>query len=82
MGHGLGRRIHEPPNVPNHYVASLSQPLTAGLVLTIEPITSAGSGQVRDGGDGWTIRTADAALSAQYEHTIVVTTERPLVLTA
>jgi methionyl aminopeptidase len=82
MGHGIGRRIHEPPNVPNHYVPRLSQALTDGLVLTIEPIISAGSGAVRETGDGWTVRTADGALSAHVEHTIVITQGEPVVLTA
>jgi methionyl aminopeptidase len=82
MGHGIGRRIHEPPNVPNHYVPQLSQALTNGLVLTIEPIISAGSGAVRETGDGWTVRTADGALSAHVEHTIVITQGEPIVLTA
>jgi methionyl aminopeptidase len=82
MGHGIGRRIHEPPHVPNHYVPQLSQPLTEGLVLTIEPIISAGSGAVRETGDGWTVRTADGALSAHVEHTIVITQGAPIVLTA
>jgi methionyl aminopeptidase len=82
MGHGIGRRIHEPPHVPNHYVPSMSQPLTEGLVLTIEPIISAGTGAVRGGRDGWTIKTADGALAAHAEHTLVITAERPLLLTA
>ncbi len=82
MGHGIGRRIHEPPHVANHFVPSLSQPLTEGLVLTIEPIISAGSGKVRGSSDGWTVCTADGALSAHAEHTIVVRRGAPLVLTA
>jgi methionyl aminopeptidase len=82
MGHGIGRRIHELPHVHNHYVAELSQPLPAGLVMTIEPIASAGSGQVRQTSDGWTIRTADGALAAHFEHTIVITDGDPLILTA
>jgi methionyl aminopeptidase len=82
MGHGIGRRIHEPPHVPNHYVPRLSQALTEGLVLTIEPIISAGSGAVREASDGWTMRTADGAMSAHVEHTVVITQGRPLVLTA
>ena len=81
-GHGIGRRIHEEPQVPNHYVAQLSQPLTDGLVLTIEPIISAGSGAVRATGDGWTSRTSDGAQSAHVEHTVVVRKGAPLVLTA
>ena len=82
MGHGIGRRIHEPPNVPSVYVPALRRPLTEGLVITIEPIVSAGSGAVRAGRDGWTVRTADGALSAHAEHTVVVTAGEPLVLTA
>lgn len=81
MGHGIGRRIHEPPDVPNHFVKRLRQPLERGLVLTIEPIISAGSGAVRSSDDGWTIRTADGALSAHFEHTVVITDGEPLILT-
>ncbi|MGH2872038.1 MAG: type I methionyl aminopeptidase [Solirubrobacteraceae bacterium] len=82
MGHGIGRSLHEPPYVPNFYVGGASQPLTEGLVLTIEPIVSAGSGAIRTGDDGWTVSTADGALSAHVEHTVVITRGRPLVLTA
>lgn len=81
IGHGIGRRIHEAPQVPNMAIPGLSGTLTPGLVITIEPIVSAGSGHVRQGGDGWTIVTADGALSAHAEHTIVVTDGRPIVLT-
>jgi methionyl aminopeptidase len=82
MGHGIGRRIHEAPDVPNYYIPSLSQTLTEGLVLTIEPIVAAGSGAVRAGNDGWTVSTADRTLAAHSEHTLVITRDRPLVLTA
>lgn len=82
MGHGIGRRIHEPPHVPNHYLPRLSDNLTEGLVLTIEPIIAAGRGAVREAGDGWTVSTADGALSAHVEHTVVITHAKPLVLTA
>jgi methionyl aminopeptidase len=82
LGHGIGRRIHEPPNVPNYYVPHLAAPLTDGLVLTIEPVISAGSGAVREGADGWTLLTADGAMSAHVEHTIVITQGSPIVLTA
>jgi methionyl aminopeptidase len=81
-GHGIGRSIHEPPEVPNHYVAELDEPLTDGQVITIEPIISAGTGQTRDGGDGWTVLTADGALSAHAEHTVVIGPDGPLILTA
>lgn len=82
LGHGIGRRIHEAPDVPSVYVPELTQELTAGLVLTIEPIVSAGSGDVRDAGDGWTVCTADGSTAAHAEHTIVITAGAPLVLTA
>jgi methionyl aminopeptidase len=80
MGHGIGRRIHESPNVASYFIAG-HRPMTAGLVMTIEPIVSAGTGTVRETGDGWTVRTADGALSAHAEHTIMVTTGEPIVLT-
>jgi methionyl aminopeptidase len=82
QGHGIGRRIHEPPEVPSYFARELDQPLTAGLVLTIEPIVSTGSGEVVEGEDGWTIRTADGAPVAHAEHTIVIREGAPLVLTA
>jgi methionyl aminopeptidase len=82
MGHGIGHNIHEAPDVPNYFVAALSQPLTEGLVLTIEPIISAGNGLVRTSRDGWTVQTADGARSAHVEHTMVITSGQPLVLTA
>ncbi len=81
-GHGIGRRIHEPPTVPSYYDARLAAPLTEGLVMTIEPIVSAGSGRVYETGDGWTVRTADGAVCAHAEHTIVIRDGAPLVLTA
>ncbi len=67
---------------PSAYLPQHDQPLTEGLVMTIEPIVSAGSGAVVETGDGWTIRTADGALSAHAEHTIVITRGDPIVLTA
>jgi methionyl aminopeptidase len=81
LGHGIGRSIHEDPPVPNLYVAELDEALVEGLVLTIEPMLSAGSGEVAEAGDGWTIRTADGALSAHAEHTLVITRGAPIVLT-
>jgi methionyl aminopeptidase len=81
IGHGIGRRIHEPPDVPNFRVPDLTEPLTEGLVLTIEPIIAAGSGWVRDAGDGWTMRTTDGSTSAHFEHTMVITKGDPIVLT-
>jgi methionyl aminopeptidase len=82
QGHGIGRRIHEPPSVPNVPLAHLDEPLTEGLVLTIEPVIAAGQGDVHMTGDGWTVRTNDGSLSAHVEHTLMVRAGRPLLLTA
>jgi methionyl aminopeptidase len=82
-GHGIGRTIHEPPSVPNHYVASDKTMLTEGMVITIEPIIAVSTSRVGEpGSDGWTISTADGSLSAHAEHTLIVTREAPFVLTA
>jgi methionyl aminopeptidase len=81
-GHGIGRRIHEPPDVLNYYDPDLTEPLTEGQVFTIEPIIAARAGDVVETGDGWTVRTADGSLSAHAEHTIAITREQPIVLTA
>ena len=81
-GHGIGRTIHEEPSVPNFNDPSVKQRLTAGLVITVEPIIASGCGTPVDGGDGWTVKTADGSLSAHYEHTIVITEGAPILLTA
>jgi len=81
-GHGVGRTIHEPPQVPNEYDPWQNDVLTDGLVLTIEPIISAGSARIRQDRDGWTTRTTDGSWAAHHEHTIVITRDRPIVLTA
>jgi methionyl aminopeptidase len=81
-GHGIGRTIHEPPAVPNEYDARQRDVLTEGLVLTIEPMISAGARRPVQGDDGWTIRTEDGSWSAHYEHTLVITRGMPIVLTA
>jgi methionyl aminopeptidase len=81
-GHGIGRRIHESPDVPSFYDPRLSQPLTEGLVLTIEPIIATGTGAIRAADDGWAFRTSDGTLSANAEHILVITEGAPLILTA
>lgn len=81
-GHGVGRTIHEDPSVPNYYEPRLRARLTEGLVITIEPIIAASSGESVLAKDRWTIRTADGSLSAHFEHTIVVTKGEPILLTA
>jgi len=81
-GHGIGRTIHEPPSVPNHFDPWQEDVLTDGLVLTIEPIICAGRGGVTQDADGWTVRTRDGSLAAHHEHTLIITTGRPVLLTA
>jgi methionyl aminopeptidase len=81
-GHGVGRTIHEEPKVPNYFDRRCRTKLTDGLVITIEPIISAGSGRALLAADKWTIKTADRSLSAHYEHTIVITQGGPVLLTA
>jgi methionyl aminopeptidase len=81
-GHGVGRTIHEAPCVPNDYDPWQRDILTEGLVLTIEPMISAGSAEALQGADGWTLRTADGSLAAHYEDTLVITREGPVLLTA
>ena len=81
-GHGVGRTIHEEPCVPNHYDPRLRAKLTDGLVITIEPIIAAGGGRAELQPDKWTMRTGDRSLAAHYEHTVVVTRDAPILLTA
>lgn len=81
-GHGIGHRIHEPPDVLNYLDPEVTDVLTEGQVLTIEPIIAAGDGDVVEMDDGWTVRTADGSLSAHAEHTLAITSGAPIVLTA
>ena len=81
-GHGVGRKIHEPPRVSNAYVPALKTVLRAGMVITVEPIIAVTTSQVaRATRDGWTVTTSDGSRSAHAEHTIVVTHRKPLVIT-
>ncbi len=80
-GHGIGRGLHEAPSVPS-VDDGQKMVLREGLVLAIEPFLSVSADHVIDDSDGWTLRTADGSLVAQFEHSIVVTAEGPLVLTA
>jgi methionyl aminopeptidase len=81
-GHGVGRTIHESPSVPNQYNPFQRDVLTEGLVLTIEPLVCDGSGEAVEDEDGWTIRTRDGSLAAHHEHTLVITRDSPILLTA
>jgi len=81
-GHGVGRKIHEEPCVPNHFDPRFRMRLHEGLVITIEPIIAAGRGDITLQPDNWTYRTNDHSLSAHYEHTLVITRGRPILVTA
>lgn len=81
-GHGVGRAIHERPSVPNYFNPRQKDVLTEGLVLTIEPLITAGSDEAYEDEDGWTIRTLDGSLAAHHEHTLVITAGEPVLLTA
>ena len=81
-GHGIGRTIHEPPEVPNVFDRFQRDRLTEGLVITIEPMVAAGTSVPVQDRDGWTLRTRDGSLAAHCEHTIVIQQGTPLVLAA
>lgn len=82
VGHGVGRSMHEPPQVPNYGVAGTGAELFEGLVIAIEPMVNAGGPEVQLGSDGWTITTKDGSMSAHWEHTVAVTASGPRILTA
>ena len=81
VGHGIGRAMHEDPQVPNFGTAGKGPRLKAGMVLAIEPMINAGSAEVRVLKDGWTAVTVDGSYSAHFEHTVALTKEGPQVLT-
>jgi methionyl aminopeptidase len=81
VGHGIGRRLHEPPQVPNFGRPGTGEPLRPGMVLALEPMVNAGRPEVEVLDDGWTAVTADGSLSAHFEHTVAVTENGPEILT-
>ena len=82
FAHGVGRNLHEAPSFPHYGIPGRGPRLKEGMVYTIEPMIVAGAKEVDLLGDGWTIVTSDGARSAQYEHTIAITSNGPLILTA
>ncbi|MBN6185617.1 type I methionyl aminopeptidase [Aneurinibacillus sp. BA2021] len=80
-GHGIGRVIHEDPFVPHYGKPGKGQRLKEGMVITIEPMINVGTWHSKMDGNGWTARTRDGKLSAQYEHTIAITKDGPFILT-
>jgi methionyl aminopeptidase len=81
VGHGIGRAMHEDPQVPNFGTRGKGPRLKAGMVLAIEPMINAGSAEVKVLKDGWTAVTVDGSYSAHFEHTVAITKDGPLVLT-
>lgn len=81
VGHGLGRNLHEAPEVPNYGKKGSGVPLKAGMVIAIEPMVNLGTRNIVQERDGWTIRTADRKASAHYEHTVAIFEDKTEVLT-
>lgn len=81
VGHGVGRDLHEDPNVPNFGTPGRGARLSRGMVIAIEPMINAGVSGVIEKADRWTVVTADGRLSAHYEHTVALTDDGPLLLT-
>lgn len=81
-GHGVGRHIHETPSIPNYYNKRNKDVLQDGMVITLEPFLNTGRGRIKTDDDGWTLRTVDGSVSAQFEHTVIVNGDNPLLVTA
>ena len=81
VGHGIGRNLHESPEVPNFGLPGRGPRLLRGMTLAIEPMVNAGGAAIRNLSDGWTVKTLDGSLSAHYENTILITDGEPELLT-
>ncbi|MFN0121792.1 MAG: type I methionyl aminopeptidase [Blastocatellia bacterium] len=81
-GHGIGQRMHEDPQVPNYGEPGTGKKLKEGWVLAIEPMVNLGNYDVKTDKDGWTVRTVDGRYSCHFEHTIAITDDGPMILTA
>jgi len=81
VGHGVGRSMHEEPQVPNFVDGKSSPKLRPGMTIAIEPMVNAGSAEVKILNDGWTVVTRDGSLSAHFEHTVLITESEPEILT-
>lgn len=81
VGHGIGTKLHEEPQIPNYGQAGRGPRLVEGMVLAIEPMVNAGRASVKVLPDGWTAVTRDGSLSAHFEHTVAITGDGPLILT-
>lgn len=81
VGHGIGRRVHEDPDVPNFGKSGKGPKLLEGMVLAIEPMVNIGTYKIKTLKDGWTVVTADSSLSAHYENTVAILSDGPEILT-
>jgi methionyl aminopeptidase len=81
VGHGIGKQMHEDPQVPHYGKPNRGIRLTEGMVITIEPMVNEGVYSIKIDDNEWTARTLDGKLSAQYEHTIAITKDGPMILT-
>lgn len=81
-GHGVGRRLHEEPQVPNYGLPGTGRRLKAGWCIAIEPMVNLGTHETVELDDRWTVVTADGSISAHFEHTIAITADGPLILTS
>lgn len=81
IGHGIGRELHEQPDVPNYGTPGRGVRICAGMTIAIEPMINIGGEAVKEMNDGWTVKTADGTLSAHYENTVVVLPDEVLILT-
>lgn len=81
VGHGVGRKLHEEPQIPNYGKRGSGPKLKTGMTLAIEPMINVGTAEVRLLDDGWTVRTADGSRSAHFEHTVLITKDGPEILT-
>lgn len=81
VGHGVGHKLHEEPEIPNYGRIGTGPVLKAGMTIAVEPITTLGSPEIREESDGWTLKTADGSWSAQFEHTVLVTPSGCEILT-
>ena len=81
VGHGIGRNMHESPEVPNFGIAGHGPKLLRGMTLAVEPMVDAGTAAIRQMPDGWTVKTRDGKCAAHYENTILITSDEPELLT-
>lgn len=81
VGHGIGRELHESPQVPNYGKPGEGETLKPGMVIAIEPMVVTGDWKIKDGADGFVFQTKDGGLACHFEHTIAITPEGPVILT-